>query len=452
MTTTLIQNAQAVICVDDEDRILNDANILITDNYISYIGGECLEADTIVDASGMFVYPGLVNTHHHLYQTLTRNLPSVQGLELFDWLRVLYEIWRRLTPEMVYYGTLVGMGELLKYGCTCVFDHHYVFPAQGSEEFIDTQFVAARELGMRFHASRGSMSLGRSAGGLPPDDLVQSPDTILADSLRLIRKYHDPNRLAMRRMVLAPCSPFSVTNDLLTGTAQLARAEKVRLHTHLAETKDEERYCLEHFGARPLAYMESLGWLGEDVWFAHGIHFTAAELRQLAATKTGVAHCPVSNQKLASGTADLPLMLELGVPVGLAVDGSASNDCSNLLAELRNCYLAHRLVYGAGAPTGYELLKVATRGGSRLLGRDDLGEIAVGKAADLFMVDVNRLEFVGTSLDPGSVLATVGVHSPVALTMVNGRVVAENGRLCNVDEGRIVARANRLVDILVREL
>lgn len=449
MGSILIKNARAIITLDAEDSVLENQHILIKDNYFGYIGKDCFEADEVIDARHMFVYPGLINTHHHLYQTFTRNLPQVQNMELFDWLVVLYEIWRGLTPEMIYYSSLVGMGELLKYGCTTCFDHHYVFPQNNAVELIDKQFLAAEKLGLRFHASRGSMSGGRKDGGLPPDDLVQSTEDILADSLRLIEKYHDAGRYSMRQVVLAPCSPFSVTGDLMIRTAELARAKGVRLHTHLAETKDEEQYCIEKFGLRPLDYMESLGWLGEDVWFAHGIHFDEQELKKLASTKTGVAHCPVSNQKLASGTAKIPQMLELGIPVGLAVDGSASNDCSNLLAELRASYLIHRLTSSVQAPGGYDLLKVATKGGAGLLGRNDLGSIEVGKAADLFMIDTNKLEYVGARFDPKSFLATVGVSRPVAYTLVNGQIVVKNGELCMVEESEIVQEANKLVDKLI---
>lgn len=449
MESILIKNAKAIVTLDQEDRVLERQNIFVKDNYFEYIGKESFTADHVIDAGEMFVYPGLINTHHHLYQTFTRNLPQVQNLELFDWLTTLYEIWRGLTPEMIYYSSLIGMGELLKYGCTTCFDHHYVFPNKNSGELIDQQFLAAEQLGIRFHASRGSMSRGKREGGLPPDDLVQTVDEILADSLRLIEKYHDESPYSMSQIILAPCSPFSVTEDLMVKTAELARTKNVRLHTHLAETKDEEQYCLENFHKRPLDYMESLGWLGEDVWFAHGIHFNDEELKRLAATKTGVAHCPVSNQKLASGTAKIPRMLELGVPVGLAVDGSASNDGSNLLAELRASFLIHRLTSSAQAPTGYDLLKVATKGGATLLGRPDLGSIEVGKAADLFMIDTDRLEYVGTCFDPKSLLATVGVFRPVAYTIVNGQIVVKNGELCKVAESEIIKKAQHLVNKLI---
>ncbi|WP_371363358.1 8-oxoguanine deaminase [Sporomusa rhizae] len=448
MTTMLIKNAKAIVTVDKDDSILENQNILLCDNRIEYIGLRCPAAEETIDASGMFVYPGLINTHHHLYQTFTRNLPQVQNMELFPWLCTLYEIWRGLTPEIIYHSSLVGMGELLKYGCTTCFDHHYIFPKTNSEQFIDQQFAAASQLGIRFHASRGSMSRGKSSGGLPPDDLVQTVDEILKDSERLVDKYHDKSKYSMRQVALAPCSPFSVTSDLMKETAVLARTKKVRLHTHLAETKEEEEYCLKLFDLRPLAYMESLGWVGSDVWYAHGIDFNEDELQLLAATQTGVAHCPVSNQKLSSGVAQLPRMLELGVPVGLAVDGSASNDGSNLLGEIRTAFLLHRLEASSKAPTGYDILKLATTGSAKVLGREDVGSLEAGKAADLFMINVNTLEYVGTHFDPKSLLGTVGVSRPAAYTIVNGRVVVKDGKLCTIDEEKVTAYANALVNKL----
>lgn len=448
MTTMLIKNAKAIVTLDKDDSVLEKQNILIGDNRIEYIGPECPVAEETIDASEMYVYPGLINTHHHLYQTFTRNLPQVQNMELFPWLCTLYEIWRGLTPEIIYHSSLVGMGELLKYGCTTCFDHHYVFPKINSEQFIDQQFAAASQLGIRFHASRGSMSRGKSCGGLPPDDLVQTVDDILKDSERLVDKYHDDSKYSMRQVALAPCSPFSVTSDLMKETAVLARTKKVRLHTHLAETKDEEEYCLKLFNLRPLAYMESLGWVGDDVWYAHGIHFNEDELHLLAATQTGVAHCPVSNQKLSSGVAQIPRMLELGVPVGLAVDGSASNDGSNLLGEIRTAFLLHRLQSSAKAPTGYDILKLATSGSAKVLGRTDIGSLEAGKAADLFMINVNTLEYVGAHFDPKSLLGTVGVSRPASYTIVNGQVVVKDGKLCTIDEEKVTAQANALVNKL----
>ncbi len=450
MTKTLIKNAKAIVTVDDADRILWNANILTNGNEIKYIGQENMDADHVIDAAGCFVYPGLVNTHHHLYQTFTRNLPQVQKMELFDWLVALYEIWRGLNDDCIYYSSLVGMGELLKYGCTACMDHHYVFPREGSHNFIDQQFRAAKDIGMRFVASRGSMSRGRSGGGLPPDDLVQDIDAILKDSERLAHSYHNASRFSMSQLVLAPCSPFSVTTELLKQSAVLARQLGIRLHTHLCETKDEEAYCLKTVGMRPLEYMESCGWTGKDVWFAHGIHFNDEELRVLAKTGTGVAHCPVSNMKLASGVCRIPDMLRLGVPVGLAVDGSASNDCSNLMAEIRAAYLLHRLYYNADAPTGYDLLKIATRGSAAVLGRNDIGSLEIGKAADLFMIDTSLLELVGAGSDPGCLLGTVGFSRPARMVMVNGRIVAENGMLNTIDEPQVLEKAGKLAAGMVK--
>ena len=370
MSSLLIQNAWAVVTCDDQDSLLENASILIRDGVITYMGPEPQTADEVLDASRCIVYPGLVNTHHHLYQTFSRNLPQVQNLELFDWLTALYEIWKNLDGEAVYHSSVVGMGELLKTGCTTVFDHHYVFPGGNSGALLDSQFAAAKDLGVRMYASRGSMDLSRKDGGLPPDSVVQTVDEILRDCRRAVEKYHDPSFNSMRMVALAPCSPFSVSAELLRQSALLARSLGVRLHTHLCETKDEENYVLEKYGKRPLAYMEDLGWVGPDVWYAHGIHFNDRELKLLADTGTGVAHCPVSNMKLSSGVCRIPEMLELGVPVGLAVDGSASNDGSSLLEELRTAYLLHRLHSSGRAPSGYDLLKVATRGSARVLGRN----------------------------------------------------------------------------------
>lgn len=449
---TLIRNAQAVITVDAEDRVLHNANILIEDRVIRYIGTEPQPADQVIDASHCFVYPGLINTHHHLYQTFTRNLPQVQKMELFPWLVTLYEIWRGLDEDCIYDSSLIGIGELMRYGCTTCMDHHYVFPRTGSERFIDQQFRAADTLGVRFHATRGSMSRGKSDGGLPPDDLVQDVDTILSDSERLVKKFHDTTPFSMHQVALAPCSPFSVTTQLLKDSAVLARQLGVRLHTHLCETIDEENFTLQAVGMRPLEYMESCGWVGPDVWYAHGIHFNDDELKFLARTGTGVAHCPVSNMKLASGVCRVPDMLKLGVPIGLAVDGSASNDCSNLMAEIRAAYLLHRLHASANAPTGYELLKMATMGSARLLGREkEIGSLEVGKAADLFMIDVDIPDLVGAKKDPACLLGTVGYSRPAKMVMVNGKVVVEDGQLLGIDEEAVRVHASGLVDTMLKK-
>lgn len=442
MANLLIKNIRAVVTCDGGDRVLTNADLLIEDGVIRALGQGISASCETLDASHMLCYPGLINTHHHLYQIFSRNLPAVQGFALFDWLVALYDIWKGLDRDVVRLSSLTGLGELLKTGCTTCFDHHYVFPHAAGDLLIDTQFAAAEELGIRMHASRGSMDLSKKDGGLPPDSVVQPVDAILKDSERLVAAYHDPSFGSMRQVALAPCSPFSVSSELLRQSALLARQLGVRLHTHLCETMEEERFTLEKFGMRPFAYLQSLGWAGPDVWYAHGIHFNDAELRALAETGTGVAHCPVSNMKLSSGVARVPDMLRLGVPVGLAVDGSASNDGSNLLEELRMCYLLHRLTSGEAAPTGYDVLKLATRGGARLLGRSDIGCIAKGMCADFFLVDSRRLELVGACEDPKAMLATVGLKGPVDYTFVGGRMAVERGRLTGVDEGWLSYEAN----------
>ncbi len=439
-----ISNIQHLITCDAEDHVFEHVNMLIKDGSIQYIGEGTFPADEVIDGAHFLVYPGLINTHHHLYQIFTRNLPQVQNMELFPWLIYLYEIWKKLNSDVIYYTSLIGMGELLKTGCTTCFDHHYVFPNE-SEGFIDAQFSAAEKLGIRMHASRGSMSLSKKDGGLPPDSVAQNVDEILRDSERVIDKYHDNSRYSMRQIALAPCSPFSVTEDLLAESAGLARDKGVRLHTHLAETLDEEKYMMKRFGLRPLEYMEKVGWLGKDVWFAHGIHFNDRELKVLSETGTGVAHCPISNMKLSSGIARIPEMLAMNIPVGLAVDGSASNDGSNLLEEMRIAYLLHRLNSSRRAPSGYDILKIATNGSARVLGRNDIGSLSVGMAADFFMIDSRRIELVGALYDPKSVLSTVGFKQGVDYTVVAGEIVVRDGRLLNIDEDKLCREGNQLV-------
>ncbi|GAA0754321.1 8-oxoguanine deaminase [Clostridium sartagoforme] len=447
-----IKNIKALVTCDEKDNLFENVNLYIEDGIIKYIGKDIFEAKEVIDAKDMYVYPGLINSHHHLFQTFTRNLPQVQNMELFDWLTTLYEIWKGVVSESIIYSSLVGMGELMKNGCTTCFDHHYLFPEKAEETLIDEQFNSAKELGIRFHASRGSMNLSKKDGGLPPDSVVQKFDKILYDSERIIKKYHDASEFSMKQVVLAPCAPFNVTAELMKESAKLARKYNVRLHTHLAETKDEERYTLERFNMRPLEYMDTLDWIGSDVWYAHGIHFNDEELKILAKTQTGVAHCPISNMKLSSGIARIPEMIKLDVPVGLAVDGSASNDGSNLLEELRICYLLHRLNWSNNAPTGYDILKLATRGSARVLGRNDIGELSVGKAADLFMINSNRIEFIGAEYDPKSILGTVGCKSTVDYTIIAGKVVVKDGKLTNVDEEKIVFEARNAVQNLFSKI
>lgn len=442
MSSLFIKNASSIVTCDNNDRVHNNSNILIENGVITYIGKEEKNADRVIDASGCFVYPGLINTHHHLFQIFTRNLPQVQNMELFEWLTNLYEIWKNLNHDVVYYSSITAMGELLKTGCTTCFDHHYLFPQKNSEMLLDSQFRAAKDLGIRMYASRGSMDLSKKDGGLPPDSVVQSLDEILKDCERVVKKYHDPSKYSMSMVALAPCAPFNVTGELMKQSAVLARDLKVRLHTHLCETKDEEVFVREKFNMRPLEYMETLGWVGEDVWYAHGIHFNDEELKYLADTKTGVAHCPISNMKLSSGVCKIPEMLKLGVHVGLAVDGSASNDGSSLLEEMRVCYLLHRLNSSDKAPSAYDILKIATNGGAKVLGRDDIGSLEVGKAADLFMIDMRKLEMVGANFDPKSLFGTIGWKGSVDYTIVNGKVVVEKGKLISVDEEKMYKLAD----------
>lgn len=442
--TVLLRHARVLVTMDEQRREIEDGGLLIRDGRIEQVGPtESLPvtADEIVDLRGHVVLPGLVNTHHHLYQTLTRAVPAAQNANLFDWLVALYPIWARLTPQAIRTSTLVGLAELAMSGCTTAADHHYVFPP-GCR--LDDQIEAAAEIGMRFHASRGSMSLGESSGGLPPDSVVEDEAAILRDSTRVVETFHDPTPGAMTRIVLAPCSPFSVTPDLMRESARLARAKGVRLHTHLAETLDEERFCLAKFGLRPVAYMESLDWLGDDVWFAHAVHADAAEIDALARTGSGVAHCPTSNMRLASGIAPLSAYRARGVKVGLGVDGSASNDGSHLLGEVRQAMLLARLATTQGASpevsalmTPRDALEIGTLGGAAVLGRTDIGSLALGKCADLFAIDVDTVQFAGALHDP---VAAVVMCAPqqAAYTMVNGRFVVKEGHLTTIDVDHVL--------------
>ena len=428
-----------IVSCDDWDHIYHNADVWFRDGVIEGIGNMTGDADLCFDASDMILYPGLVNTHHHLYQYFTRNLEAVQSYELFDWLKALYEIWKNLTDETAFLSSLCGMAELMRYGCTTCFDHHYVFP-KGSGDLMAAQFSAADLIGMRMHASRGSMDLSQKDGGLPPDGVVQTVDEIMRDSEDAIRRFHDPSEFAMHRVVLAPCSPFSVSKDLLEQSALLARKHCVQMHTHLCETKDEEAYTLSRYGMRPYEYMESLGWTGNDVFYAHGIHFTDSELDRIAESGTKIAHCPCSNMKLSSGTMRIPDMMIRGIPVGLGVDGSASNDASNLMEEIRAAYLLHRLIWGRTAPSGYELLKMATVGGAEVLGRSDIGVIEPGKAADCFAIKRNSLDLMCAEEDPRDLFGTVGYHRPCDLVFVNGECTVKDGVLTGIEEGKYLER------------
>ncbi len=445
--------------MDNHRREIPDGGLFVRDGWIEQVGPtESLptEADTVLDLEGHIVLPGLVNTHHHFYQTLTRAVPAAQDANLFNWLTTLYPIWARMTPEDIFVSTQTALSELALSGCTTASDHLYLFPNGSS---LDDEIAAADTVGLRLHASRGSMSLGQSKGGLPPDSVVDDEEDILADCERLINRYHDPNPGAMVRIVLAPCSPFSVTPQLMRDSTDLARRYGVHLHTHLAETQDEEAFCLEKFGYRPMGYMESLGWVGNDVWFAHSVYVNPEEIGVMAHTGCGVAHCPGSNMRLASGIAPVWDYLQAGVKVGLGVDGSASNDSSHLLAEARMAMLLARLrsglagasLSGTEAPplmTARQTFELATRGGAAVLGRSDIGALEVGKAADFFAVNLNQLDYAGALHDP--LAALLFSHSRnVDWNVVHGKVIVQEGQLLTVDVPNLVQRHNQAARRLV---
>src|SRR3954454_3892069 len=408
MPTLLVKNATLLVSMDDHDRRWRfpaggDAGLYVVDNVIQQLGSTAelpQTADEVIDARDMMILPGMINTHHHFYQTLTRNLPAAQNANLFNWLRTLYPLWANLTPEAIYVSSKVAMAELMLSGCTTSSDHTYIWP-NGAR--IDDQIQAARDMGLRFHAARGSMSVGESQGGLPPDSEVEDEGTILHDSRRAIEEYHDPERFAMLRVVLAPCSPFSVSPSLMRESIELARSYHVHSHTHLAETLDEAAYCAQTFGRSPVELAEDLGWVGADVWHAHVVHPSADEVARLGRTRTGAAHCPTSNMRLASGIAPLRALQRAGARVGLGVDGSASNDGSHMLAEARQALLLHRVSGDPAGLTAIEALRLATRGGAAVLGRDDIGQLAPGMAADLIGYRLDTLGFAGGA-----------VHDPLA--------------------------------------
>ena len=452
MATLWLQNIHTLVTMSAKTGVLHGADVLIEGNRITAVGKHGLLKVPqipdlrVLDATHCVVYPGFVNCHHHLYQTLTRNIPRVQNAKLFDWLVGLYEIWRELSEEAVRVSTQVGVGELLLSGCTTTTDHFYVFPKQASRELLDVEIETARQMGIRFHPTRGSMSRGKSKGGLPPDDVVQDPEEILADCDRVIAKYHDPQPFSMCRIVLAPCSPFSVTTELLAETAKYARSKKVHMHTHLCETLDEEQYCLQVYGKRPLAYMEETGWVGPDVWYAHGIYFNDEEIKLLASSQTGISHCPTSNLRLGSGIAPIPKMLKAGVKVGLGVDGSASNDSSNFLREMQLALLVHRVGTAVNAMPPQHVLAMATLGGAAVLGQPEIGCIEPGKAADLAVFRLDRIDYAGAMTDPPSALLFCGAGPRAEYTIVNGEILVEKGRLLRVDEQDLWARANEITE------
>ncbi|GAB4312546.1 MAG: 8-oxoguanine deaminase [Candidatus Bipolaricaulota bacterium] len=434
MRRILFRDVDVIATFDPEGRELRSGWLLVEGNRIAALGEGAAPAgpfDEVVSGRDRVMIPGMVNTHHHLYQTLFRAVPGAADKELFDWLVFLYEKWRGIDEDAVRTSAIVGCLELLLSGCTTTTDHLYLFP-RGKEKLTDLEIEAAREVGIRFHPTRGSMSLSRDEGGLPPPDVVQKEEEILRDSERIIARWHDPSFGAMVRIALAPCSPFSVTQELMGETAALAREHGVLLHTHLAETTDEEEFCLARFGMRPVDYLESVGWLEGDVWLAHLVYITSDDVRRLARAGVGMAHCPSSNMILGSGIAPVPEALAAGMTVGLGVDGSASNDASNMVREARQAMLLARVKYGAGAMTARQALALATVGGARVLHRDqEMGSLEAGKCADLSLWDLSALEFAGAA-DPVAALVHCGAQY-ADLVMVNGEIRVRGGRL--VDEG-----------------
>ena len=450
--TLLLRHADLVVTMDLHRREIPDGAVFIRGGVIEAVGTTAElpdHADEVQDLRGRIVLPGLVNTHHHMYQSLTRVVPGAQDAELFGWLQTLYPLWGGLTPEMIRVSTLTAMSELILSGCTTSSDHLYLYP-NGSR--LDDSIEAAHEIGMRFHACRGSMSVGRSAGGLPPDHLVEDEDAILADSRRLIETWHDPARHAMLRIAVAPCSPFSVSRDLMRESAVLARSYGVSMHTHLAENDNDVAYSRERFGMTPAEYAESLGWVGHDVWHAHCVKLDAAGIALFARTGTGVAHCPCSNMRLASGIAPIPAMRAAGVAVGLGVDGSASNDGADLLGEARQAMLLARVGHGPAAMNARQALELATLGGARVLGRDDIGALAPGMCADLIAFRSDSLALSGAAVhDPVAALVFCAPEK-VDLSLINGRRVVQDGMLQTVDLPRVVSHHNHLARQLAEAL
>lgn len=445
MSTLLVRNIDTLYTNDTDLGDIQDGAIFVRDNVIEQIGKTSelpASADRVIDARRKFVLPGFVNTHHHFFQTLTRAVPGAQDEELFDWLVRLYPIFSELDSEATYVSSMIAMAELILSGCTTSSDHQYLWPADSK---LDDQIRAASEIGMRIHAVRGSMTLGRSQGGLPPDHVIQSEDEILADSQRLIETYHDPSRYSMCRLVLAPCAPFNVTERILVESARMARSfDGVRLHTHVAETKDEETWCARTFNLRPARYMEKLGWVGKDVWWAHCIFLTPDEIQLMADTGTGVAHCPSSNMRLGSGIAPIREMIDAGVRVGLGVDGSASNDCSHMINEGRQSLLLQRVAKGASALKIREVFQLETTGGASVLGRDEIGSLRPGMAADFIGIPLDTIGFTGGAVhDPLAALFLCSVPK-VDFSVINGKIVVESGELKTVDLERFIARHNEI--------
>ncbi|MDP6156896.1 MAG: 8-oxoguanine deaminase [Candidatus Thermoplasmatota archaeon] len=449
VSSILLKNINTLAVDLPEKKILQSANVYIEGSEIQEISSSkiVVEAERVVDCSSMVVMPGFINTHHHMYQTMQRAVPRMQDSKLFDWLINLYEIWREITPEAVKVSAKVAMAELMLTGCTTTSDQYYVFP-EGKKGLLEAEIEAAGDMGVRFHPCRGSMSRGRSKGGLPPDDVVQDEDIILGETESTIRKYHDNSRNSMLQIVVSPCSPFSVTTELMEASAELARKYGVFLHTHLAETIDENKFCLDTHGMRPFDYMKEVSWVGPDVWFAHCVHLNNREIQEMADTGTGVAHCPTSNMRLGSGIAPVREMLNRGVNVSLAVDGSASNDSSNMVNELRMAMLLQRVSQGEDAFSPYEAIECGTIGGAKVLGRKDIGEMREGMAADIVGFSLKRLPFAGGLHDP---VASVVLCGPVNvdISIINGNIRILDGNIVGLNMEELINHQNRLAKEMV---
>lgn len=445
MKKILIKNPLLVATMNNEQREFSGGHLLIENDKIISIGENNLniEVNEIIDASNMVILPGFINTHHHFYQTLTRNIPRMQNVKLFSWLMDYYEVWRELTDEGVTISTKTAIAELMKSGTTTSSDQLYLFPQKTSAQLIDVEIEVAKEMGIRFHPTRGSMSLGKANGGLPPDDVVQTDVEIQADTERLVAKYHDESDGSMLRIALAPCSPFSVTPELMRATVEYAKSNNLLIHTHLAETLDEEKFCIDKFSKRPVEYVESLGWIISNAWFAHTVHLNDDEIKLMGKAGCGVSHCPSSNLRLGSGIARVKEMIDTGVSVSLAVDGSSSNDSSNMLIEIRNALLLSRLRDEQYWLSARDVLWMATRGGAQVLRRNDIGQLAVGKQADIALFSVDNLEYAGGLSDPLASLVFSVRTTPVDYLIINGKIQVRNGKL-NFDEKKHIQEHNRI--------
>jgi cytosine/adenosine deaminase-related metal-dependent hydrolase len=447
--TMLVKNVDMLVTMDAARREIRNGGMLVDGNRIVAVGPTTdlpQTADDVLDLKGHIVIPGLINTHHHMFQTLTRVLPAAQNGELFDWLTALFPVWQHLTPAMISASTKTAMAELILSGCTTAMDHLYLYP-NGCR--LDDEVEAAQEIGMRFHASRGAMSVGVSKGGLPPDGLVEDEGAVLKDMVRVIDAFHDPDRYSMLRVVVAPCSPFTVSQDLMREAVKLARSRGVGMHTHLAENDKDVAYTREKFNMTPAQYAEDVGWVGRDVWHAHCVKLDEHGIKLFGRTGTGVAHCPCSNMRLASGIAPIRQMRFEAVPVGLGVDGSASNDSSHMLAEARQAMLLARVGFGPDAMTARDALEIGTLGGAKVLNRDDIGALAPDMAADFVAFDLNQIGFAGGLHDPVAALVFCAPAS-VAYSVINGRVVVKEGRLTTLDLPMLIETQNRLARELVR--